>query len=144
SPTWRPSWPTSPDRRWSRTGRPMVPRRPSRPRHRATRGRIVPRTSRPRSRTGAASNATTRSPVMAEDEGVRLQKVLAAAGVGSRRACEQLIDELRVEVNGRVVETQGMRVDPERDVIRVDGSRIPPTRHHVYRVLNKPRGVVST
>lgn len=81
---------------------------------------------------------------MAEDEGVRLQKVLAAAGVGSRRACEQLIDELRVEVNGRVVETQGMRVDPERDVIRVDGSRIPPTRHHVYRVLNKPRGVVST
>jgi 23S rRNA pseudouridine2605 synthase len=81
---------------------------------------------------------------MSEDEGVRLQKVIAAAGVASRRASEILIDEGRVEVNGRVVVEQGMRIDPERDVVRVDGSRIPPPRRHMYIVLNKPRGVVST
>jgi 23S rRNA pseudouridine2605 synthase len=79
-----------------------------------------------------------------DTEGVRLQKVLAAAGIGSRRACEQLISEGRVEVNGRMVLEQGLRVDPERDTIRVDGSRIPPPRRHVYLVLNKPKGVVST
>lgn len=78
------------------------------------------------------------------DQGVRLQKVLAAAGVASRRACEELIGEGRVEVNGRVVTEQGVRVDPDRDVIRVDGSRIPPPRRHLYLVFNKPRGVVST
>ena len=83
---------------------------------------------------------------MAEDttEGVRLQKVLAAAGVASRRVCENMISEGRVEVNGRLVTEQGMRVDPERDMVRVDGSRIPPPRRHLYLVLNKPRGVVST
>ncbi len=80
---------------------------------------------------------------MSED-GVRLQKVLAAAGVASRRACEVLIGEGRVEVNGKVVREQGLRIDPDHDVVRVDGSRIPPPRRHVYLVLNKPRGVVST
>jgi 23S rRNA pseudouridine2605 synthase len=78
------------------------------------------------------------------EDGVRLQKVLAAAGIASRRASEQLIEDGRVEVNGRVVEAQGIRVDPRSDVIRVDGRRIPPPRDHVYLVLNKPRGVVST
>src|SRR5919112_6598657 len=77
-------------------------------------------------------------------EGIRLQKVLAAAGLASRRACEVLISEGRVEVNGEVVTEQGRRVDPDTDVIRVDGSRIPPPRRHRYLVLNKPRGVVST
>jgi 23S rRNA pseudouridine2605 synthase len=77
-------------------------------------------------------------------EGVRLQKVLAAAGVASRRACEVMISDGRVEVNGTVVTEQGLRVDPDRDVVRVDGSRIPPPRRHSYLVLNKPRGVVST
>lgn len=81
---------------------------------------------------------------MAEQEGIRLQKVLAAAGVASRRASEILIDEGRVEVNGKVVTEQGRRVDPERDTIRVDGARIPPPRRHQYLVMNKPRGVVST
>lgn len=81
---------------------------------------------------------------MTEPAGVRLQKVLAAAGVASRRGAEQLIAEGRVEVNGKVVAEQGRRVDPETDHIRVDGSRIPPQRRHVYLVLNKPRGVVST
>ncbi|MCW2811863.1 MAG: transporter [Friedmanniella sp.] len=78
------------------------------------------------------------------EDGVRLQKVLAAAGIASRRACEILIGAGRVEVNGRIVMEQGRRVDPETDVIRVDGSRIPPPRRHLYLVLNKPRGVVST
>ncbi len=79
-----------------------------------------------------------------EQDGVRLQKVLAGAGIASRRACEIMISEGRVEVNGRLVVEQGLRVDPERDVIRVDGSRIPPPRRHLYLVVNKPRGVVST
>ena len=77
-------------------------------------------------------------------DGVRLQKALAQAGVASRRASEELIAAGRVEVNGKVVTEQGMRVDPERDTIRVDGSRFPPPRRHLYLVLNKPRGVVST
>lgn len=77
-------------------------------------------------------------------QGIRLQKVLAQAGFASRRASENLIHEGRVEVNGKVVVEQGMRVDPASDVIRVDGARVPPARHHVYLVLNKPRGVVST
>ena len=77
-------------------------------------------------------------------EGVRLQKVLAAAGIASRRACEILISEGRVEVNSEIVVEQGRRVDPERDVIRVDGARIPPPRRHRYLALNKPRGVVTT
>jgi 23S rRNA pseudouridine2605 synthase len=79
-----------------------------------------------------------------DTEGVRLQKVLAAAGVASRRAGEAMIDAGRVEVNGKTVTEQGRRVNPDTDVIRVDGSRIPPPRRHLYLVLNKPRGVVST
>lgn len=78
------------------------------------------------------------------EEGVRLQKVLAQAGVASRRAAEQLIAEGRVEVNGKPVTEQGVRVDPERDHIRVDGARIPARRRHVYLALNKPRDVIST
>ncbi|SHJ71480.1 23S rRNA pseudouridine2605 synthase [Tessaracoccus bendigoensis DSM 12906] len=77
-------------------------------------------------------------------EGIRLQKALASAGIASRRASEILIDEGRVEVNGKVVTEQGMRVNPDTDHIRVDGARIPPPRRHLYLVLNKPRGVVST
>jgi 23S rRNA pseudouridine2605 synthase len=77
-------------------------------------------------------------------EGVRLQKVLAQAGIASRRASEALISEGRVEVNSEIVFEQGRRVDPERDVIRVDGARIPPPRRHRYLALNKPRGVVAT
>jgi 23S rRNA pseudouridine2605 synthase len=79
-----------------------------------------------------------------QPEGIRLQRVLAAAGLGSRRACERLIEEGRVEVDGAQVRSQGMRVDPERAVIRVDGMRIASAPDHVYLALNKPRGVVST
>ena len=81
---------------------------------------------------------------MSDHEGIRLQKVLAQAGVASRRAAEQMVAEGRIEVNGELVLEQGRRVDPRRDVIRVDGARIPPPREHAYLVFNKPRGVVST
>ena len=80
----------------------------------------------------------------ADAEGIRLQKVLAAAGIGSRRHCEELIENGLVEVNGRTVTEQGRRVDPLTDVIRVDGARIPPPRRHAYLMFHKPRGVVST
>lgn len=75
---------------------------------------------------------------------IRLQKVLASAGIGSRRACEQLIDEGRVEVDGQVVLEQGLRVDPSSQVIKVDGMRIPTAPGHVVLAFNKPRGVHST
>ena len=77
------------------------------------------------------------------DDGVRLQKVLAAAGIGSRRACEELIAQGRVEVDGRIVREQGLRVDPLRAVVRVDGERVPTAPDTVVLALNKPRGVVT-
>ncbi len=73
----------------------------------------------------------------------RLHKVLAHAGVASRRACEQLIHEGRVSVDGEIVTTLGTKVDPERAEIRVDGERIRQPRRVTYAV-HKPRGVVST
>lgn len=75
--------------------------------------------------------------------GVRLQKVLAAAGVGSRRACEQLIAAGRVSVDGHVVHLQGVRVDPARAVLRVDGLRVSAPFGTVHLALNKPRGMVT-
>ncbi|MGQ0844391.1 MAG: pseudouridine synthase [Sporichthyaceae bacterium] len=75
---------------------------------------------------------------------VRLQKVLAAAGLGSRRACEELIEEGRVEVDGKRVREQGMRVDPDSAEIRVDGARVATKTDTVYLLFNKPVGVVST
>ncbi|WP_228981913.1 pseudouridine synthase [Streptomyces sp. DH12] len=78
-----------------------------------------------------------------DEEGERLQKVLARAGVGSRRACEELIDAGRVEVNGRIVIEQGTRVDPEKDEIKVDGLTVA-TQSYLFFALNKPAGVVST
>ncbi|MGW2306077.1 pseudouridine synthase [Streptomyces sp. NPDC001809] len=79
----------------------------------------------------------------AEQEGERLQKVLARAGMGSRRACEELIEQARVEVNGEIVLEQGKRVDPEKDEIKVDGLTVA-TQSYLFFALNKPAGVVST
>jgi 23S rRNA pseudouridine2605 synthase len=76
--------------------------------------------------------------------GVRLQKVLAAAGVGSRRHCEELIGAGRVEVDGEIVRRFGARVDPQHQVIRVDGRRIPASEDLVYVALNKPAGVLTS
>lgn len=75
----------------------------------------------------------------------RLQKVLAHAGVASRRACERLILDGRVSVNGSTVTELGTKVDPARDAIRLDGKRVGQApRHRTYLVLNKPRGFVTT
>ena len=83
--------------------------------------------------------------VETDDDGlVRLQKLLAQAGVASRRKCEELMLDGLVEVDGEVVTRLGTKVDPRTAVIRVDGRRLPPMSAHVYLVLNKPRGVVST
>ncbi|WP_328757207.1 pseudouridine synthase [Streptomyces sp. NBC_00271] len=79
----------------------------------------------------------------AEEEGERLQKVLARAGYGSRRSCEELIEQARVEVNGEIVLEQGLRVDPEHDEIKVDGLTVA-TQSYQFFSLNKPAGVVST
>ncbi len=79
------------------------------------------------------------------DDGlVRLQKLLASSGVASRRRCEELMLEGRVEVDGEVVTRLGTKVDPRAAVVRVDGERLPPVSEHVYLALHKPRGVVST
>lgn len=78
-----------------------------------------------------------------DSDGIRLQKVLAAAGVGSRRACEALIAAGRVSVDGAQVREQGLRVDPETAVVRVDDMRINTGTGRTYLALNKPRGVVT-
>jgi len=72
--------------------------------------------------------------------GVRLQKVLAEAGVGSRRHCEELIGAGRVEVDGEIVRRFGARVDPDHQVIRVDGKRIPAKPGLVYLALTSQPG----
>ncbi|CAN5653656.1 pseudouridine synthase [soil metagenome] len=80
-----------------------------------------------------------------DDDGqIRLQKLLAQSGVASRRKCEEIMLAGLVEVDGEIVTRLGTKVDPTTAVIRVDGKRLPPVSPHVYLVLNKPRGVVST
>ncbi|GAA2915893.1 23S rRNA pseudouridine2605 synthase/16S rRNA pseudouridine516 synthase [Microbacterium keratanolyticum] len=77
-------------------------------------------------------------------EGVRLQKVLANAGVASRRVIENYIVEGRIRVNGTVVTELGRRIDPENDLVDVDGVAIQLDVSKRYVMLNKPTGVVST
>jgi 23S rRNA pseudouridine2605 synthase len=86
--------------------------------------------------TGASASASA--------EGVRLQKVMAAAGVASRRVAEDMIAAGRVEVNGRLVTEPGLRVDPENDRVTVDGVAVQVDTSKRYLMLNKPTGVVST
>jgi 23S rRNA pseudouridine2605 synthase len=76
-------------------------------------------------------------------EQIRLQKVLAAAGVGSRRKSEELIAAGRVKVDGEIVDQLGARIDPLTAVVHVDGVRIVVRADLVYLALNKPRGVLS-
>jgi len=78
---------------------------------------------------------------MAEE---RLQKIIAAAGITSRRKAEELIQEGRVMVNGAVVTELGSKADIERDHIKVDGKLLHATSQHVYLALNKPRNYVTT
>jgi 23S rRNA pseudouridine2605 synthase len=77
-------------------------------------------------------------------DGVRLQKLLASAGVGSRRVCENLIEQGRVQVDGHVVTELGVRIDPKSQVVHVDGDRVNLDEERVYLAFNKPQGVVST
>jgi pseudouridine synthase len=74
----------------------------------------------------------------------RLQKILSAAGVASRRTAETLIQQGRVSVNGEVVRELGTKADPVADDIRVDGRRIRSAQRKRYILLNKPRGYVTT
>ncbi|MBK6887394.1 MAG: rRNA pseudouridine synthase [Tetrasphaera sp.] len=111
----------------------------------------------PRRRTGPANAGSTRRsqptrppvepvtvPVDVHDpDGIRLQKLLAAAGVGSRRKCEDLITAGRVEVDGQIVTELGVRVQPTA-VVLVDGERVKTDPGKVYLAFNKPLGVVTT
>ncbi|PYX61716.1 MAG: rRNA pseudouridine synthase, partial [Acidobacteria bacterium] len=74
----------------------------------------------------------------------RLQKIIAAAGVASRRKAEELITAGRVVVNGNVVTELGSKADPEHDHIRVDGKLLHGSQRPVYLLLNKPKGFVTT
>ena len=81
------------------------------------------------------------------ERGVRIQKAMAEAGVGSRRACEQMIEEGRVSVNGRAVTELPAWVDPSEDKIEVDGRLVPRQRRRpsrLYLLVHKPRGVICT
>lgn len=79
-----------------------------------------------------------------DPDGVRLQKVLAGAGVASRRVCENLIAEGRVEVDGKIIVEPGARVRADAVTIHVDGIRVSLNVEHRYVMFNKPAGVVTT
>lgn len=115
------------------------------PSARRDRGSVVKDPSRARGKVpGAASGADAGESGDSHDPaGERLQKVLARAGVASRRASEELISAGRVEVDGRVVRELGTRVDPESAVIRVDGVRVSVATDAAYVMFNKPIGVIS-
>jgi len=74
----------------------------------------------------------------------RLQKIIAAAGVASRRKAEELITSGRVQVNGTVVTELGTKADPDVDHVRVNGKLLQSEQRHVYLLLNKPKGYVTT
>lgn len=116
---------------------------------RPARRQHVPDRKPPKNPSGGAKNGakgSKKNSATGDDapKSVRLQKVLAAAGVASRRMSEKLIDAGRVEVNGKTVAQQGMRVDPDNDIIRVDGTRVIADETMVTYALNKPRGIQST
>ena len=90
-----------------------------------------------------ARSAAKRRLEAIDDGQERLQKVLAAAGLGSRRTCEELITAGRVEVDRQVVTQLGTRIDPLKSEVRVDGEKLPNPKRVVY-MLNKPVGVVTT
>jgi len=74
----------------------------------------------------------------------RLQKILAHAGIASRRHAEEMIRGGRVSVNGHIITELGSKADPAEDVIKVDGKKLRPSQRHVYILLNKPKNVMST
>jgi 23S rRNA pseudouridine2605 synthase len=120
-------------------------RRPGKPRRRPPQGgKSAPlRSFRPRGEVRSDDVRSKDADESAHPEGERLQKVLAAAGIASRRECEELITEGRVEVDGQVVTELGVRVDRRRQEIRVDGEPLPRPKL-VYFAIHKPAGVVTT
>jgi 23S rRNA pseudouridine2605 synthase len=82
--------------------------------------------------------------VAVDSRAVRLQKVLAAAGIGSRRQCEEIIRQGRVDVDGQVVTELGTRVDSQKQQIRVDGQAVRRPKRLLYYAINKPVGILST
>ena len=82
--------------------------------------------------------------IQEQHPGERLSRFLAHAGVASRRHVEELIAAGRVQVNGATVTTQGTRIHPDTDIVLVDGKPVPTTSKHVYLILHKPIGYVST
>ncbi len=128
--------------------RKPAPRRPGKPRRDPPRGgRAAPsRSFRPRPKPPIAatnSRGATTDDDAPHCDGERLQKVLASAGLASRRECEQLITDGRVEVDGQVVSELGVRVDRNRQEIKVDGEPLPRPKL-VYFAIHKPAGVVTT
>lgn len=115
----------------------------SNPRGPGHRSKRPTRRQRSQAQRTAQQNASAANAVHQPD-GVRLQKVLADAGLGSRRACEQLIADARVEVDGQIVTELGTRIDPETQTVHVDSMRIVTAPDRVYLAFNKPAGVVST
>ncbi|WMM70848.1 pseudouridine synthase [Rhodococcus pyridinivorans] len=135
----KPSQPAGgrkPHRKGTSTGKP------SKPAAKRVAQRVVPTVSN--ARPARHQHREAGPAQLPAGEGVRLQKVLAQAGVASRRAAEELIAAGRVEVDGNIVVEQGLRVDPENAVIRVDGVRVVINKDLVHLVLNKPRGWQST
>src|SRR3989442_2961725 len=135
---------------------PITPRRlPPRCLSRPGRKTTLPDRSKKKTRTTAAmgksarkmttraSGATTETTPEGPG-GIRLQKFLAEAGIASRREGERLIQAGRVEVNGEVITALGVRVEPERDQVRVDGRRVRPLGRRVYYLLNKPKGMITS
>ncbi|GAA2065305.1 MULTISPECIES: pseudouridine synthase [Streptomyces] len=131
------------ERRYGKQGGPGAPGKPARKRAAPARSREYDAQIEERNRARHSKQAPKLPKTHGEPEGERLQKVLARAGLGSRRACEELIDQARVEVNGRIVTEQGRRVDPDKDEIKVDGLTIA-SQSYLFFALNKPAGVVAS
>lgn len=93
---------------------------------------------------GKGTIMTQRGEQGSELAGERLARFLAHAGVASRRHAEDLIAAGRVKVNGEVITAQGTRIDPEHDVVLVDGKAVQAAQAHVYILLHKPSGYVTT
>ena len=105
--------------------------------------RFRPRGKHPTKPPRPRSPSQISKPASLGGESARLQKVLAAAGIGSRRKCEELITAGRVTVDGRTVTELGTKVDPDEAEVRIDGEPLPRTKR-LYFLVNKPMGVVSS
>jgi 23S rRNA pseudouridine2605 synthase len=123
----------------------MTPPRPRRPQGggRPTGRPARAGTTKPSQPTGIPARRDEPTIDVHDPDGVRLQKLLAAAGVGSRRVCEQLIADGRVEVDGQVVTELGVRINAGQSV-HVDGVRVQLDESRVYLAFNKPVGVVTS